>query len=99
MKSGSLSRFLKSASRKEPVSGFVLLVGIVDVVIGGAGGHWSLLAVGLGTVGVAIAVRWWKIQTSRIEVTERAPIHYLPSRSSSPSLPLLQMSRKRPPNG
>jgi len=33
-----------------------------DAVIGGLDERWSLLSFGLGTVGAAIALRWWLIQ-------------------------------------
>jgi hypothetical protein len=97
MMSFSLSRLFKSAYRKEPVTGFIIMVGAVDVVIGGAGASGSLLVFGLGTVGVALAWRWWQIQRSRVEEPTPAPEYYLPPQSSRPSLPMLSMSKNHPP--
>jgi small-conductance mechanosensitive channel len=96
--SGLMPRFLKSAYRKEPISSFILTVGTVDAVIGGVDSRLSLLILGLGIVGVAIALRWWLTQRNKIELPTGAPIHYLPSRSSRPSLPMLSVSRKNPPH-
>ncbi|NJO42742.1 MAG: hypothetical protein HC769_26905 [Cyanobacteria bacterium CRU_2_1] len=88
------TRFLKSIKRKERISNFILTVGIVDVVMGGVDSRWSLMAVGLGTVGAAIVLRWWLTQSQPIESLDRPPIRYLPERSSRPSLPTLTSSRK-----
>lgn len=96
MKNGLFPRFLKRAYRREPISSFILTVGAVDAVMGGVGDRWALLTLGLGTVGVAIALRWWKYQTRPVEIPTKEPIHYLPSHSSRPQLPPLQLSRKRP---
>jgi hypothetical protein len=95
---GLFPRFLKSAYRKEPISSFILTMGAVDAVIGGVDNRWSLLTVGLGMVGTAIALRWWLGQQDKVELPSRAPIHYLPARSSRPSLPMLSATRKNPPN-
>jgi hypothetical protein len=91
------SRFLKSAYRREPISSFILTVGAVDAVIGGVDGRLSLLLLGLGAVATAIALRWW-LQRQKIELPSGAPIHYLPARSSRPSLPMLTTARKNPPH-
>jgi hypothetical protein len=80
---------LKSAYRREPISGFILTIGLVDAVIGGVSSHWLLLAVGLGIVSVAIALRWWKVQQVRPEAS-RPPVYYLPDHSSMQSLPVLR---------
>lgn len=90
-------RMFKSAYRREPIVSFIITVGAVDAVIGGVGASWSLLSFGLGTVGVAVAVRWWQSQDSRVESPEAAPEYYLPPSSSRPPLPMLNPKRKRPP--
>jgi hypothetical protein len=92
-----LPRFLKSAYRKEPISSFVILIGAVDAVIGGMDGRWSLLTFGLGTVGVAIALRWWQIQQRQIDLTEQSPQYFLPPTSSRPALPVLSAAKRQPP--
>lgn len=90
----SWTKLLKSAYRKERISSFVVIIGAVDAVIGGVDGRWSLLTFGLGTVGVAIALRWWQIQRSQEELPEQAPKYYLPPQSSSPALPMLKASKR-----
>ncbi|MBW4660543.1 MAG: hypothetical protein KME15_17875 [Drouetiella hepatica Uher 2000/2452] len=68
------------AGRKEPLANFLLLVGSVDAVIGSVGNYGTLLGLGLGLVGVAIALRWQSIQRRQAVVLEEpsAPIRYLP---------------------
>lgn len=90
-------RFLKSAYRKEPISSFLVIVGIVDAVIGGTDESWSLLTFGLGTVGVAVALRWWQTQHQEPEPIHQAPKHYLPPSSSRPALPILSSAKHHPP--
>lgn len=91
-----LPRFLKSAYRREPITGFILLVGTVDTTIGGLGQYGSLVFLGLATVGTAIALRWWQIQRTKELQPERVAQYSLPPRSSSSQLPTLSMSKKRP---
>jgi protein-S-isoprenylcysteine O-methyltransferase Ste14 len=92
------SRFFKSLYRRQSVVGFVVTVGLVDAAIGGFTEHWSLLAIGLGTVSVAIAFRWWQLHHRReIVEQQRAPIYILPPQSSQPSLPRLSVAKKHPP--
>lgn len=93
----AMPRFLKSAYRKEPLPSFLITIGVVDAVIGGFGDRWSLVIFGLGTVGAAVALRWWLLQQSRTEPSEPVEQRYLPSRSSRPSLPMLSVSKKNPP--
>jgi len=92
-------RILKSAYRREPIVSFVVTVGAVDTIIGGIGASLPLLSFGLGTIGVAFALRWWQIQRSQTEQQpEVAPEYYLPPHASRPPLPLLtQTKRRRPP--
>ena len=94
----ALPRFIKSAYRKEPLPSFLLTIGVVDAVIGGLGDRATLLGFGLGTVGVAIALRWWIIQQRGSEPSQ-PPVaqRYLPYNSSSQELPKLSMSKKKPP--
>ena len=92
----ALPRFLKSAYRKEPLPSFLITIGVVDAVIGGFDDRWSLFTFGLGSIGVAIAIRWWLMQ-QRPEPSPRAAQNYLPSSSSRPVLPMLTAARKKPP--
>jgi hypothetical protein len=93
-----LPRFLKSAYRKEPLASILITMGVVDAVIGGLGDSWSLFAFGLGIGGVSLGWRWWRIQQSRPLEEEPQAQHYLPSRSSSSALPMLSVSKKKPPH-
>ncbi|MGL5083299.1 MAG: hypothetical protein ACRC8A_17600 [Microcoleaceae cyanobacterium] len=88
-------RFLRSSYRREPIASFIVTVGAVDAVIGGVGGSWSLFSFGLGTVGLAIVIRLWQTQRSRIEEPETVSEYYLPPSSSRPKLPQLS-SRQYP---
>lgn len=87
-------KLFKSLYRKERISSFVVIVGAVDAVIGGADQSWSLLTFGLGTVGVAIALRIWQIQRSEEELPTQAPTRYLPAQSSRPALPISNTSQR-----
>ena len=84
-----LPRFLKVAYRKEPISSFILIVGAVDIVIGGMGEQWGLLSLGLLTALLAAGLRWWQTQKSEAIAVEHKPRRYLPPSSSLPPLPLL----------
>jgi len=91
------SRMFKTVYWKEPITGFVLTAGAVDVAIGGIDGSISLVVFGLSAVGVAIALRLWQSQKRTPDVQERVAIHALPPSSSRPSLPMLSMAKKNPP--
>lgn len=94
----ALPKFVKSAYRKEPLPSFLITIGIVNAIIGGFDDRWSLFTFGLGTVGVAIALRWWMLQQHRPEpLNQSRPQRYLPASSSRPSLPVLSASKKHPP--
>lgn len=90
-------RMLKSAYRREPMVSFIITVGAVDAAIGGMDASWSLLSFGLGTVAVAVAVRWWQSQGSDTPSPEAAPEYSLPPSSSRPRLPTLNSKQNRPP--
>lgn len=91
-----IPRFLKSAYRKEPIISVLITMGIVDALIGGLGDSWSLFAVGLGTAGLTMGFKLWRSQQHRPIPEEPVVQHYLPSRSSSPTLPMLTVTKKRP---
>lgn len=90
-------RYLKSAYRREPITSFVVTIGAVDAAIGGVADRWSLLSLGIGTVGLAIALRWWMIQRSTAEVPSEVPQYYLPPTPSRAPLPDLNPSHKKQP--
>ena len=90
-------RILKIAYRKDPVVSFVVTVGAVDAVIGGVGASWSLFGLGMGTVGVAIILRFWLLRRSHLEQATPVPEYYLPPNSSRPQLPILNRNKKHLP--
>jgi hypothetical protein len=94
----ALPRFLKSAYRKEPIISILITMGVVDAVIGGLNDSWPLLTIGLGAAGITFAFKWWRMQQQRPPIPEE-PVaqHYLPSRSSSSTLPMLTIVKKKPP--
>ncbi|WP_088891427.1 hypothetical protein [Leptolyngbya ohadii] len=61
------TRNIRSLYRREPITGFMLTAGLVDAFIGGTGGYQMLLAIGLGTTGLAIGMRWKLMQQTRRE--------------------------------
>ncbi|WP_373528951.1 hypothetical protein [Nostoc sp.] len=91
-----LPRFLKSTYRKEPIISVLITMGFIDALIGGLNDSWSLFAFGLGTAGTVLAFKLWRIQQHRPLPEEPVVQHYLPSRSSSPPLPMLSVSKKKP---
>jgi hypothetical protein len=95
----AIPRLLKSAYRKDPIVSVLITVGIIDALIGGFDDSWSLFAFGLGTTGLTLAWRFWKVQQNRpLPKEEKATKQlYLPSRSSSSSLPMLSIQKKQPP--
>lgn len=90
-------RYLKSAYRREPIISFMITIGAVDAAIGGLGDRMSLLTFGIGTVGLAIALRWLMLQRRTAEVPYEAPQYYLPHSPSRPQIPTLNTSKKHPP--
>jgi hypothetical protein len=92
-----LPRFLKSAYRKEPLISVLLTIGMVDALIGGLDDSWSLFAFGLGTAGTTLLLKFWRSQQRRPAPQEPVAQHYRPPRSSSPTLPMLTITKKKPP--
>ncbi|MEM1172366.1 MAG: hypothetical protein AAGJ08_25630 [Cyanobacteria bacterium P01_H01_bin.35] len=92
-----LPRILKIAYRKDPVVSFIVTVGAVDAVIGGVGSSWSLFGLGMGTVGVAIILRFCFRNHSHLNQATPIPEYYLPPNSSRPQLPMLNRNKKHLP--
>jgi hypothetical protein len=90
-------RLVRSAYRREPIISVLITMGIVDAVIGGFNDSWSLFVIGLGTAGVTLAYKLWRVQQRPPLPEEPVVQHYLPDRSSSSALPLLTVSKKKPP--
>ncbi|MEX0268142.1 hypothetical protein AB3R30_03280 [Leptolyngbyaceae cyanobacterium UHCC 1019] len=94
----SWTRSFKSRYRREPVLSFAATVGAVNIAMGGVSAHWGLMSLGLGIVGMAIAVRWLQLRTRKpTVVVNRAPAYALPSTDARPTLPLLSIPKKNPP--
>ncbi|MBE9216026.1 hypothetical protein IQ247_25760 [Plectonema cf. radiosum LEGE 06105] len=93
-------RMIKSAYRKEPLITILITMGIVDALIGGLDDSWALFVFGLGTAGIALVIRWWKMeQRVALQENNEEPVKqlYLPERSSKSALPMLSISKKKPP--
>lgn len=89
-------RLLRSIYRKEPITGFVITVGAVNVAIGSIDQSSSLVFFGLGTVAIALLLRWWQGQqrpAPKVVEPPRAP-RALPPYASRPSLPDLSLPKK-----
>jgi hypothetical protein len=92
-------RIVKSAYRKEPLITILITMGIVDALIGGLDDSWALFIFGLGTAGTALIIRWLRIKQSPTLQEPEVPVKqlYLTSHSSNSSLPMLSISKKKPP--
>jgi hypothetical protein len=84
-----LPRFLSRIYRKEPISSFILTVGVVDAVIGGLDGEWSLFTFSVIILLLALGVRWWHLQSPDQTLNSKTPRRYLPPSSSAQALPML----------
>ncbi|MGP0129398.1 MAG: hypothetical protein ACTMUB_09120 [cyanobacterium endosymbiont of Rhopalodia musculus] len=88
-------RFLKRAYRKDPISSFILVVGAVDVVIGGVWEKSTLLSSGLVVVLLTVILRYWQTQKAQPLATEEPPRRYLPLSSMRSPLPRLTNDKPR----
>lgn len=91
-----LPRFLQSVYRKEPVISVLMTMGAIDALIGGLDESWSLLIFGLGTAGVALILKLWRLQQRPALPEESVVQHYLPPQSSSSPLSIVPASKKKP---
>jgi hypothetical protein len=90
------NRGLRTVYRKEPITGFLLTAGAVNVAIGGIDQSSALVFFGLSVVSVALALRWWqhfhrKPSVKLSTTPERVPVRALPP--SPPSLPNLSVKK------
>jgi hypothetical protein len=90
-----LPRFLKTAYRKEPVSAFILVMGVVDTLIGGFNERWTLLSFGLVLLVFSVAVRWLQAQKVNQPVSQQPPRRYLPPSAGEQPLPVLKKTSYR----
>ena len=91
-----LAKCLKIVYRKEPISGFILLFGLTDIMLGSFQGRWSLFSIGLLIAILGIVVRWRQVNKKTRRYRRRIPrYHYhLPPSTSAIPLPTLT-SKKR----
>lgn len=89
------ARFLRSVYRKEPVSGFILILGATDALIGGLGGRGSLLSIGLFIALLGAIMRWRQGEKKSQAIATKPVRYYLPPDSSRQPLPLLTSSKIR----
>ena len=90
-----LAKFLRSVYRKEPISGFILILGATDALIGGFGGRGSLLSLGLLIAMVGMIMRWQQGGKKSQEIVSEPVRNLLPPSSSRQPLPLLTSSKRR----
>ncbi|WP_267383056.1 hypothetical protein [Cyanobacterium sp. uoEpiScrs1] len=88
-------RFLKRAYHKEPISSFILVIGVVDAVIGGIGEKSTLLSSGLVVILLSVILRYWQTQKTQPLATEEPPRRYLPLSSVRSPLPRLTNDKPR----
>lgn len=89
------ARFLRSIYRKEPISGFILILGATDALIGGLGGRGSLLSVGLLIALLGIIMRWRVGEKSTTQLATKPAQYSLPPGNFRQPLPLLTSSNRR----
>jgi hypothetical protein len=94
-----LPRFLRSSYRRDPIPSFLMTMGAADVALGGVSSHGGLLVLGVLVFGGALGLKWLQsLRRSDIVAESLATQHYLPSQSSQAELPMLSITKKRPPN-
>lgn len=93
-----LPRFIRSAFRHDPIVSFLITVGTADLALGGMSGHGGLAVLGLVVVGGALGLKWSQSQRRADLFAEQTVQHYLPPQSSQSELPMLSITKKRPPN-
>jgi hypothetical protein len=89
------ARFLRSVYRKEPISGFILILGATDALIGGFGGRSSLLSIGLFVALLGIIMRWRQSEKKSKAIAPESAKYLLPPSSTRQPLPLLVNNNKR----
>ena len=83
-------KFFKRLYQKEPISSFLIVCGLMQVVIGGVDYQWNLFSLGLGLVMGAFVVRWSQTRKHRIERNKVLPRRYLYTLDQLPNLLLGQ---------
>ncbi|MEM8675551.1 MAG: hypothetical protein AAGF83_17005 [Cyanobacteria bacterium P01_G01_bin.67] len=89
------AKLLRSIYLKEPISGFILLVGVTDALIGGLGGQGSLLSIGLFIALLGVIMRWRQGAKKPQAIATEPTKYYLPPGKSRQPLPLLTSREHR----
>ncbi|MEC4851184.1 MAG: hypothetical protein SAJ12_09240 [Jaaginema sp. PMC 1079.18] len=87
----------KSLYRKEPISSFILIVGLVDAVMGGMGERWTLLGFGATLIALGIVVRFLQAQRVPTTPSDEPARRYLPPSPAPQPLPPLSSKKRRSP--
>ena len=91
------AKFFRAVYRQEPVSGFILLLGATDALVGGFSGSGSVLSVGLFIALLGIIMRWrqGERKPKRVSSSSKQAQYLLPPGSSGKPLPLLLSSKRQ----
>jgi hypothetical protein len=89
------ARFFRAVYLKEPVSGFILILGATDALIGGLDRHGSLLSIGLFIALLGIIMRWRQGEKKSPNVSAQSAKYLLPPASTHQPLPVLMNSKHR----
>lgn len=87
------AKLLRVIYRKEPISGFILLFGITDALLGSFQGRWSLFSLGLVIAIMGILMRWLQGQKKVSTVPKKSARYRLPP--STAAIPLPPLSSKK----
>ena len=88
-----LAKLLRAIYRKEPISGFILLFGITDALLGGFQGRWSLFSIGVIIAVTGIFLRW--LQNQKVPTTIRAKSARYRLPPSTAAIPLPRLTSKK----
>ena len=89
-----LARLSRAIYRKEPISGFILLFGLTNGLLGGFEGRWSLFSIGLIISVTGILMRWLQAQKVPTTIPAKPSRYRLPPSTSAIPLPTLTSSKK-----
>ena len=89
-----LAKLFRAIYRKEPISGFILLFGLTDALLGGFEGRWSLFSVGLIIAVTGILMRWLQTQKKPAKVRTQSPRYRLPPSTAAIPLPPLTSNKR-----
>ena len=90
------ARLFRAVYRKEPFSGFILVLGATDAFIGGLNGRGSLLSIGLLIALMGMVMRWRQGSKKSRNIAPQPVRYLLPPGSTRQPLPLLMSSKNHP---